>query len=166
MIQNCIEQVLDDVVRVDLVLASECKLDIPFQVALTEMAGTYTESGVTKDRIGTAGLSLAYNVQDSDDGEIDSAPTLKQAEKQQAAGIVVTHTLNVPLAAGFKETRVAVKGLQTRYFHVVLTTEAGTRYLLYSLPNTSLLLLEEDDINHQSTVRITLRSMSHAIRLT
>ena len=33
MIQNCNEQLLDDVVRVDLVLASECKIGIPFQIA-------------------------------------------------------------------------------------------------------------------------------------
>ena len=166
MIQNCNEQLLDDVVRVDLVLASECKLVVPFQVAMIEMDGTYTEGGVTKDRIGAAGLSLAYNVQDGDDGEIDSAPVLKQTDKQVAAGIVVTHDLQVPVTAGFEATRIAVEGLQTRHFHVVLTTQDGVRYLLYSLPNTSLLLLDEQDVNRTATVKVTLQSMSHVIRLT
>lgn len=166
MIQNCNEQVLDDVVRVDLVLASVCNLVVPFQVAMVEMNGSYNDGGVTKDRIGAAGLSLAYSVQDGDDGEIDSAPVLKQTEKQQAAGIIVTHTLNIPVTAGFEATRIAVKGLQTRHFHVVLTTMDGTRYLLYSLPGSSLLLLDEDDVNQKSTVKVTLQSMSHVIRLT
>lgn len=166
MIQNCNEQVLDDVVRVDVVLASLCKFDIPFKIALTNMTGTYTDGGVTKDRIGAPGLSIAYDVQDGDDGEIDSAPTLKQSEKQQAMGIVVNHDLQVPITAGFEATRIAVEGLQTRHFHVVLTTQEGTRYLLYSLPGSSLLLLDEQDVNQKATVKVTLQSMSHVIRLT
>lgn len=166
MIQNCNEQLLDDVVRVDLVLASECKIDIPFQIALTEMAGTKVVGGSPTDIIGATGLSLAYNVQDGDDGEIDSAPVLKQTDKQVAAGIVVTHDLQVPVTAGFEATRIAVEGLQTRHFHVVLTTQDGVRYLLYSLPNTSLLLLDEQDVNRTATVKVTLQSMSHVIRLT
>lgn len=166
MIQNCNEQLLDDVVRVDLVLASECKIDIPFQIALTEMAGTKVVGGSPTDIIGAPGLSLAYNVQDGDDGEIDSAPVLKQTDKQVAAGIVVTHDLQVPVTAGFEATKTAVRGLQMRHFHVVLTTQDGVRYLLYSLPNTSLLLLDEQDVNRTATVKVTLQSMSHVIRLT
>ena len=105
MIQNCNEQLLDDVVRVDLVLASECKIDIPFQIAKTDMPGTRVVNGSPTDIIGAPGLSLAYNVQDGDDGEMDSAPYLKQTEKQQAAGIVVSHDLQVPVTAGFEFPR-------------------------------------------------------------
>ncbi len=155
-----------DVVRVDVVLASLCDLSVPFKVKRTEMAGTKTVSGQAVDRIGTPGLSLAYNVQDGDDGEIDSAPLLKQTEKQQAMGVVVSHDLQIPVTAGFEATRIAVRGLQTRHFHVVLTTDDGTRYLLYSLPGTSLLLLDEQDVNQKATVKLTLQSMSHVIRLT
>ena len=97
---------------------------------------------------------------------MDSAPYLKQTEKQQAAGIVVTHDLQVPVTAGFEATRIAVEGLQTRHFHVVLTTDDGVRYLLYSLPQSSLLLLDEQDVNQKATVKVTLQSMSHVIRLT
>ena len=156
MIQNCNEQLLDDVVRVDLVLASECKIGIPFQIAKTDMPGTRVVNGSPVDIIGAPGLSLAYNVQDGDDGEIDSAPYLKQTD----------HDLQVPVTAGFEATRIAVEGLQTRHFHVVLTTDDGVRYLLYSLPNTSLLLLDEQDVNRTATVKVTLQSMSHVIRLT
>lgn len=166
MIQNCSEQILDDVVRVDVVLASLCDLAVPFKIALTEMAGTKTVSGQTVDRIGAPGLSIAYSVQDGDDGEMESAPSLKQTEKQQAMGVVVSHDLQVPVTAGFEATRTAVKALQTRHFHVVLTTSEGVRYLLYSLPGTSLLLLDEQDVNQKATVKVTLQSMSHAVKLT
>ena len=130
MIQNCNEQLLDDVVRVDLVLASECKIGIPFQIAKTDMPGTRVVNGSPVD------------------------------------GIVVTHDLQVPVTAGFEATKTAVRGLQMRHFHVVLTTQDGVRYLLYSLPNTSLLLLDEQDVNRTATVKVTLQSMSHVIRLT
>lgn len=165
MIQNCNEQLLDDVVRVDVVLASLCDMEVPFQVRTNEMASTKTVGGQTVSRIGMPGLSIAYDVKDGDDGEIESAPVLKQSDKQVAAGIMVSHDLQVPVTAGFEATRVAVEGLQTRHFHVVLTTQDGTRYLLYSLPGTSLLLLDEQDVNHSTTVKMTLQSMSHVIRL-
>jgi len=166
MTQNCNEQVLDDVVRVDLVLASLCDLSVPFKVKLTEMAGTKRVSGEVVDRIGAPELSIAYAVKDGDDGEMDSAPSLKQTEKRQALGIIVNHDLQVPVTAGFEATRTAVEGLQTRHFHVVLTTDDGTRYLLYSLPGSSLILLDEQSVNQQATVKVTLQSMSHVIRLT
>lgn len=165
MIDNCKEQILSDVVRVDLVLASQCDLIVPYQVRISEMISTKVVSGQTVSRIGTPGLSIAFSVQDGDEGEMESAPTFKQSEKQQASGVVVSHDLQVPIVAGFKETRAAVDSLQTRHFHVVLTTADGTRYLLYSLPGTSLLLLDEQDVNQRTTVKVTLQSKSHVIKL-
>jgi hypothetical protein len=97
---------------------------------------------------------------------MESAPSLKQSEKQQAMGVVVSHDLQVPVTAGFEATRIAVEGLQTRHFHVILTTDDGTRYLLYSLPGSSLLLLDEQGVNATATVKVTLQSASHVIRLT
>ncbi|MBR6275931.1 MAG: hypothetical protein IKR31_03230 [Prevotella sp.] len=167
MEQNCLEQLLDDVVRVDLVLASECDMSVPFQVSgLTTMASTKTEGGATVDRIGAALLSLAYNVQDGDDGEISEPPVLKQTEKRVKAGIVVSHDLQVPVTAFFEATRIAVNLLHTKDFHVILTTHGGDRYMLYSVPNSSEVLLDEQDVNQKSTVKVSLQSMSHVIRLT
>jgi hypothetical protein len=170
MIQNCNEQLLDDVVRIDLVLASSCHFAVPFQVSRVEMAvenlGQWTPQSTDHAVIGQALLSVAYNVQDGDDGEMDSAPSLKQSDKQVTSGIVVSHDLQIPVTAGFEATKIAVQSLQTRHFHVVLTTDEGTRYLLYSLPGSSLLLLDEQEVNQKATVKITLQSMSHVIRLT
>ena len=167
MEQNCLEQILNDVVRVDLVPSDLCDLAVPFSVSgLTTMAGTKQQGGQTVDRIGAAALSLAYSVQDGDDGEIDSAPVLKQSEKQQAAGYVVTHDLQVPVSAFFQATREAVAALQGKDFHAVLTTGDGVRYLCYSVPNASSVTLEEQGVNSSSTVRVQLQSMSHVIELT
>ena len=166
MEQNCLEQVLNDVVRVDLVPASACDLAVPFNVGgLTETTGVKQVEGETVSRIGDALLSLAYNVQDGDDGEIESAPTLKQTDKQQAAGIIVTHDLQVPITSGFQATREAVSLLLGVDFHIVLTTSEGTCYLCYGLPNTSSVLLEEQGIDQSTTVKATLQSMSHVIKL-
>jgi len=166
MEQNCLEQVLNDVVRVDLVPASACDLAVPFNVGgLTETTGVKQVEGETVSRIGDALLSLAYNVQDGDDGEIESAPTLKQTDKQQAAGIIVTHDLQVPITSGFQATREAVSLLLGIDFHIVLTTSEGTCYLCYGLPNTSSVLLEEQGIDQSTTVKATLQSMSHVIKL-
>lgn len=170
MIQNCNEQLLDDVVRIDLVLAASCHFAVPFQVSLTEMAvanlSEWTPQSTNHPVIGQALLSVAYNVQDGDDGEMDSAPSLKQSDKQATSGIVVNHDMQIPITAGFEATKIAVQGLQTRHFHAILTTQDGTRYLLYSLPGTSLLLLDEQDVNQKATVKVTLQSKSHVIRLT
>lgn len=170
MQQNCLEQLLSDVVRVDLVPASECKLPVPFQVAgLTEMtvadlAGWEPQKPTAA--LGQATLSLSYSVADGDDGEIDQAPTYKQTEKRQAAGHVVTHTIDIPVTAAFTATREAVALTQrSGDFHALLTTDAGQRYLLYALPNTPVVTLEEQGIDQQSTVKVTLQSMSHAILL-
>ena len=170
MIQVCNEQFLDNVVRVDVVLASSCHFVTPFKIKMTEMVvenlNQWTPQTSGHPVIGQALLSVAYNVQDGDDGEMESAPSLKQSEKQQAMGVVVSHDLQVPVTAGFEATRIAVEGLQTRHFHVILTTDDGTRYLLYSLPGSSLLLLDEQDVNTSATVKVTLQSASHVIRLT
>ena len=156
-------------VRVDLVPASECQLPVPFQVAgLTEMTVTNLSQWAPQSAItalGAALLSLAYSVQDGDDGEIEQSPTLKQSDKRQAAGVVVTHDLQVPLTVGFQATRDAVGLLQQQDFHVVLTTSDGEHYLLYSLPNASSVVLDETGVNQQSTVKVSLQSMSHVILL-
>jgi hypothetical protein len=170
MIQNCNEQMLDDVVRVDIVAASECQLPIPFQVSgLTKMTVPNLSQWRPQTAIaalGSAKLSVSYAVQDGDDGELESAPALKQTEKRVAAGIVVTHDLQVPLTALFQATREAAALVQqTGDFHVILTTQESARYLLYSVPNASSLLLDEQGIGQSATLKLSLQSMSHVIRL-
>lgn len=166
MIDICREKILDDVVRVDLVLASECHFPVPFQVAMTTMAGTMVVNGGTVDCVGAASLSVAYNVQDGDDGLMEDAPKLTRTPKTTATGLVNTLTLEVPIAGGFEATRQAAELLHRRDFHVVLTTADGTRYLLYALPGSCECLLKGTDINQQDTLTASMQSMSQMIRLT
>lgn len=160
------EQILYDVVRVDLVPASDCDLAVPYQRTVTKTPATKTVNGETVSRIGAALLSVAFNVQDGDDGLMEDSPKLVQTPKTEKAGLIVTHTLEVPVFGGFETTAIAAKLLHRRDFHVVLTTDSGERYLLYSLPGSSECLLKGQGVKTESTLNVTLRSASHVIRLT
>ena len=174
---NCLEQVLEDVVRVDVVLNSECNIEVPYQIPeIISTSGTVIDEGDVVDRIGQPVLSFSYAGSDHD-CEIESAPTLKQTPKKSASGNVITHELSIPVSSGFESVREGVQVLISKGFNVILTvddgiitetstgTHPGTRYLLYSLPNTCDIQLDEQDINQKSTVKVTLQSMSHIIRL-
>lgn len=160
MEQNCLEQMLNDVVQVDLVPASVCMMSVPSQVAgmvtMTEAQGM----------IGAAALTVAMDASGDVTGEMEDGPQLKQQEKREAAGTVVTHELQIAVTGGFEGIRTAVSSLSGVDFNVVMTTDGGERYLLYGLPNASEVLLTETDVNKTSTLKVTMESMSHVIRLT
>lgn len=166
MIQNCYEQLLDDIVKVQLVLASTCDMAIPFQVSgIDVMEGEKTVSGQQVDRIGPAVVSVAYTTTASEQGEMLSDPILKQQDKRVPAGITVQHSLEVPIAAGFDEVRAAVASCQLQDIHVVLTSDAGVRYVLYAIPGSSSVLTDEQGLNQTMTLKVQLTSMSHVIKL-
>ena len=166
MVQNCYEQFLDDIVKVQLVLASTCDMAIPFQVSgIDVMAGNKTIGGGTADRIGPAVVSIAYDTTDAEQGELLQAPVLKQQDKRVAAGITVEHSLEVPVVTDSPELRTAVESCQLQDVHVVLHTAAGDRYLLYAVPGSSSVLLDEQDVAQQFTLKVQLTSMSHVIKL-
>ena len=166
MVQNCYEQFLDDIVKVQLVLASTCDMAIPFQVSgIDVMAGTKSIGGETADRIGPAVVSIAYDTTDDEQGELLQAPVLKQQGKRVAAGITVEHSLEVPVVTDSRELRTAVESCQLQDVHVVLHTAAGDRYLLYAVPGSSSVLLDEQDVAQQFTLKVQLTSMSHVIKL-
>ena len=169
MIQNCTEQILDDVVRIDLVPADTCHFAIPFQVALATMTvpnlSDWTPQTTTHAVIGKADLSVAYNVEDGDDGLMDSAPKLTQQAKTLASGVIVNHSLQAPLVGGFEATQIAANLLHRRDFHVILTTADGTRYLLYSIPNSCEVLMDAAEVHQTATLKVTVQSYSHVIRL-
>ena len=169
MEQNCNEQILEDVVRVDLVPASECHLPIPFSVVgITEMAIPNLSDWRPQTAIaslGAAELSIAYNVQDGDDGFIESSPKLTQTPKTELSGLVITHDLQVPVVGGFEATEKAANFLHRRDFNVILTTQNDGLFMIYSLPNTCEVLLPESNIRQEGTLKISTKSRSHVIRL-
>ena len=169
MIQDCLEQILDDVVRVDLVPASTCHFGVPFSVAQDVMSvanlSDWTPQSTNHAVIGKAELSVAYDVQDGDDGLMESAPKLNQQPKTTESGLIINHDLQVPVVMGFETTQQAARLLHRRNFHVILSTIGGTLYLLYALPNSSEVLLDTSDVRQEAALKITLESASHAIRL-
>lgn len=166
MIQNCYEQLLDDIVKVQLVLAANCDMAIPFQVSgIDVMDGFKTEGGQQVDRIGAAAVSIAYTTTEAEQGELLQAPVLKQQDKRVPAGITVEHSLEVPVVTDNRELRTAVESCQLQDVHVVLFTASGDRYLLYAVPGSSSVLLDEQDVAQQFKLKVQLTSMSHVIKL-
>lgn len=157
MTLNCKEQVLDDVVRVELVEASACNIEVP--------SGVPGVVSVSSPTFGTAALSLSYKGDDSDTGEMGESPTLAQSDERQLAGVTVKHELQVPVVGGFDDVRAAVYTLFDKDFNVVLTTDSAERYLLYAVPNGSMVVLDETDVNQESALKVSIVSMSHIIRI-
>ncbi len=159
MEQNCLEQMLNDVVLVELVPASRCNMMVPSQVHLIEIVEA---TGM----IGTAALTIGMDVTDDVTGEMEDSPQLKQTEKREAAGVIVTHELQTAVIGGFEGVRAAVAALSGEDFNVVLTTDGGGRFMIYGLPNASQVTLTETDVDKTSSLKVTVESMSHVIKLT
>lgn len=157
MNQNCNEQFLNDIIKVELVLASACAFSIPFSIpGISTIGGT----------VGSASLKVAASAQEGDDGEYEQQPVLKQQDKREAAGTLVQHSVQVAVTAGHAEVRSKVAALQYKDFNVVLTTQDGLRYLIYSLPATSQVMIEEQGVDDTLTLKITSQSLNHIIRIT
>jgi hypothetical protein len=157
MNQNCNEQFLNDIIKVELVLASACAFSIPFSIpGISTIGGT----------VGSASLKIAASAQEGDDGEYEQQPVLKQQDKREAAGTLVQHSVQVAVTAGHADVRSKVAALQYKDFNVVLTTQDGLRYLIYSLPATSQVMIEEQGVDDTLTLKITSQSLNHIIRIT
>lgn len=149
---------MQDVVRIDFVRQSSWTLPVPFSVShLSELrAGIYPSSAVL--------LSVGLDI--DRDALMQQNPTNKISEERVPSGVLHTHTLQIPVERGFQTIREAEKSLQENDFYVVLYTYAGTRFLLYSLPNTCQFSIEEQQGQSATmTVKTTVKSMSGAIRL-
>ncbi len=167
MIQNCNEQILNDVIRVGLVTASSCDMEVPMQVpGIETMAGTKTVGGQVVDRIGALVASIATHPTEADQAEMQTGLTLKQQDKRTAAGITVQQQLEVPITAGLEQLRPQVQACQLVDIHIILYTANGNRYVLYAVPGSVSMVLSEQGVDQQGTLQIDLTSMSHAILLT
>ena len=164
---NCDELFLNEVCHVELVPAANCNLAVPANAdPQTEMPGTYTDGGVTKDRIGQAVMVIDVNDVENYAGVLDSAPSLKTSMKTQTAGYLRQHDLTIPTRGDYMKVRKAGNSLLGVDFHVVLRTLAGTRFLLYSLPNSSTVSVEDQfGSDSKQTVKVSLQSMSNMIKL-
>ena len=155
---DCNELFLNEVIRVELVPANVCIMSVPDTVPMTEMANC---------TIGTAAMVIDVNSSDTYAGVLDSAPSLKTTQKPQAAGRLRQHDLTIPTRGDYIKVRQAGEQLAGIDFHVVLHTIGGTRFLLYSLPNSSYVSIEDQFGGEpKQTVKVNLVSMSNMIKLT
>ncbi len=157
MEQICLEQTLDDVVKIELVKASDCSMPIPFSVSgITEMTATIGQSALTIKYVGDSEATC----------EMDAAPTLTQKEKTQSAGVIITHELKATITGGFDNVRAAINSLRGVDFNIVMTTANGEKYLSYGLPNASGVSLQgQQSSTQQAIIQVTVASVSHIIRI-
>lgn len=166
MIQNeeCQEILMQDVNRIDIMPVTALKINVPFNVhniasAVVTMDNDdpLTNSALHSNSL----LSLGLIKDDTTDVEMEEGLSCSSKEKIELAGNTWTHTLQLFIEAGFQIIRERLNSLKSSDFHVVMTTCEGTRYLLYSLPNTSNFSVD-DKMGQmaQMKVNIVVQSMS------
>lgn len=167
--EECLELLMQDVVRIDIMPYTALKVNTPFNVQnITETDVTMldgseiTDADLHLDSL----LSLNLSGDDTADAEMKESLQHKVVEKRDISGIVRTHTLQIPIESGFQVVRAKQPYLKYTDFHIVLTTYNGTRYLAYGLPNTSQFTIEEQmGQSSQMSIKVTLMSMSGFIRI-
>lgn len=173
MTQNweCEELFLNELVRAELVPMKDCDMAVPFNVGeVTQTAGKkkITVSGQEQivSRIGTPTMVIDATATDAT-GRLVSPPTLKTTEKPDRAGYIRQHDLQIPTEGGYEDIRKKRGELAGVDFNVVLEMRSGSRFLLYALPNSSTVAVEDQFSGEgKQTVKVSLQSMSNMIRLT
>lgn len=171
MTQNweCEELFLNELVRAELVPMKDCDMAVPFNVGeVTATAGWKKVSGQEQpvSRIGTAVMVIDATAMDAT-GRLVSPPTLKTTEKPDRAGYIRQHDLQIPTEGGYEDIRKKRGELAGVDFNVVLEMRSGSRFLLYALPNSSTVAVEDQFSGEgKQTVKVSLQSMSNMIRLT
>ena len=154
-ISMCRESFLEDIVKVELYSVSECSIPIPFGIPLTEIVGaTFNIPAISIDLPG------------ENDVQAQEVPTLKIANGRSLSGHIYTHDLQVAVNGGYIAVNDVIRKLQGVDFHIVYTLADETRWLSYSLPNTSLCDIDD---THAATracmLKVKLQSMSNLISL-
>ena len=167
--EECQELLMQDVTRIDIMPQTALKVSVPFGVPnITEAAVTMSDNSALTDAklyIDSL-LSLNLSGDATVDAEMGEGTTHKVTEKRDAAGIVRTHSLQIPVEVGFQTVRQQQKALQQTDFHIILTTYDGTRYLAYALPNTCQFVIDDQmGETVQMTAKVTAQSMSGFVRI-
>ena len=156
---KCTELFLVDVCHVELVPAVRCTITVPVN------ADPQTE--INNCIIGTPELTADINDVSGHTGLLESAPTLKTSPKTSIAGFLRQHDITIPTMGEYIDFRRASDKLAGADFHVILRTITGTEFLLYALPNTSVVAIEEQlGGDSKQTVKVSLQSKSNMIKMT
>lgn len=156
--QECKELIFDDIVRVEIYLASECNITLPPTIVLQSLSET-------ANLLGTPLFVAAFT--GSDAVMLSEAPSLKVKNGLQTAGNVYSHDLSVPVMVERQQAESLVEQLLGKNFIVAYTRADGSRDLSLPLPDACSCSIDE---SHSTAVTTTLkakiRSMSNLIKLT
>ena len=167
--EECQELLMAEVTRIDIMPMETLKVSVPFAVPNIAQAQVTMANGTAlTDAVLFTNSLLSLNL-GSDalaDAEMQEGLTHKSTEKRDSAGIICTHTLQVPIESGFQAVRAKERALQDSDFHIVLTTVSGVRYLAYGLPNTSQFSID-DQMGEiaKMTIKATVQSASGFIKI-
>lgn len=167
--EECMELLMQDVIRIDIMPVGTIKVSVPYNVPnlseaqVTMANGTaLTDAKLFIDSL----LSLNMGSDAQADAEMQEGLTHKADERRDIAGIIHTHTLQVPIESGFQTIRNKENALQQTDFHIVLTTAGGTRYLAYELPNTCQFAIDEQmGQTAKMNIKAAVQSMSGFIKI-
>ena len=162
---DCIEILLDDIVRADFYLASTITTSVPFGVpGVTEMTVT---QGSTNLAIGAGEPLLSVGYSGSDLDVLMDTPSHKAAPKREAIGNTYTHTLQIPVTLGFEKAKTAMYQMNSEETVVVLTAYDGTKMTVHRFPNTGQLTYEDNrGESHTGTLKYEAQSYSGLVTLT
>lgn len=167
--EECQELLMQDVVRIDIMPQTALRISVPFNVPDVSAAQVTMSDGtaLSDGSLFTGSLlSMDFTGDVLTDAEMQEGLSHKVSEKQSAAGMIRTHTLQVPIEAGYQAIAIKERALHDTDFHIVLTTVDGVRYLAYGLPGTSQFSIEEQKgQTAKMTVKATLQSASGFIRI-
>lgn len=156
---KCNELFLSEICHVELVPAARCIIAVPCNAdPQTEIDGC---------NIGTSEMTADVNDDANFTGVLDASPVMRTIPKTDISGFLRQHDLTIPTMGEYIDFRKASDRLAGIDFHVILKTTAGTEFLLYALPNTSTVSVEEQfGGDSKQTVKVSLKSMSNMIKIT
>ena len=156
-IMSCNEIILEDIVQVEVYTSDQISIPVPPNVNCV--------SFLEKNKFLTPLLKLALSY--NSEVEMSDPATLKITTARQAAGLIYTHDLSIPVVNDRSKVRPYVNRLQGRDFHVICQHADGSRTFSYGLHNTTTADIDETMANnHTTNFKLKLLSVSGIITLT
>lgn len=170
--QDYCQELLDaEIVRVDLIPMDGTTMPVPFGVPnLSRLKGSYPNADPVPSgafQFAPAVLTVAQSWGDDVDAAMKPGAKYKPTPARDAAGILRTHTLEVPIEAGFQALRNKENKLHNSGdLLLVMTAYNDQQYMAYTLPNTTQVALDDQvSTNGTMTLRVTVQSYSGVILL-
>lgn len=155
---SCLEQVLENVVKVDFIPLEACKGILYLVPKLVSMA----KANIT---LGASVLSLAMD--GTGDGDMDASPSLATVDKDAVYGRIHQHTLQCVVTGGFDTVREKADNVENMDVLALLTMRDGKQKVLVPLPNTCSFAVSESyaDLAHTMNVELVMQSRSRIVSI-